>query len=145
MPAVETFKNVPELFEGIFEESIKTRTETMSKTNSRLLWIGCLYIIILSPYLIVDTFKQLGPDDLVHVVKNIPNSRQQIKEVKLRIVFVCLPFMLYLGFKLSCCYRCWYLILGINCGLHQHFDVFPVVTAKMVTFNPSQSQFYNFR
>lgn len=31
---------------------------------------------------ILDTFKQLGPDDLVHVVKNIPNSRQQIKEVR---------------------------------------------------------------
>lgn len=25
----------------------------------------------------------MGPDDLVHVVKNIPNSRQQIKEVNL--------------------------------------------------------------
>jgi len=31
MPAVETFKNVPELFEGNFEESIKARTEVMSK------------------------------------------------------------------------------------------------------------------
>ena len=31
---------------------------------------------------LLGTFKQLGPDDLVHVVKSIPNSRQQIKEVK---------------------------------------------------------------
>jgi hypothetical protein len=30
----------------------------------------------------------LGPDDLVHVVKNIPNSRQHIKEVKEKVKFL---------------------------------------------------------
>lgn len=30
MPAVETFKNIPELFEGTFEESLKVRSETLS-------------------------------------------------------------------------------------------------------------------
>jgi hypothetical protein len=34
MPAVETFKNIPELFEGTFEESIKVRTETLSNKKS---------------------------------------------------------------------------------------------------------------
>lgn len=80
MPAVETFKNVPELFEGISEESIKTRTETMSKNKVIAHNITLSYL---------DTFKQLGPDDLVHVVKNIPNSRQQIKEVKGKEIIIC--------------------------------------------------------
>lgn len=40
-----------------------------------------LYLYLL---LYLGTFKQLGPDDLVHVVKSIPNSRQQIKEVNMR-------------------------------------------------------------
>lgn len=84
MPAVETFKNVPELFEGTYEESIKVRSETLSKQIKRKKrreregsynCSVCLFCCFLG------TFKHLGPDDLVHVVKNIPNSRQHIKEV----------------------------------------------------------------
>lgn len=70
MPS-ESFRDVPELFESKLEESLEARTSATSKVNQE------------SPSFTqyLGTFKQLGPADLVHVVKIIPNSRQHVKEV----------------------------------------------------------------
>ena len=67
----EAFKDIPELFESSYEESLMVRTEALSTPRA----------MHNHPSNNVDTFKQLGPADLVHVTKTIPNSRQQVKEV----------------------------------------------------------------
>jgi hypothetical protein len=118
MPS-ESFRDIPELFESSLEESLKARTKSLSK-RAKIIIILILLLIIIIIFITVlkGTFNQLGPADLVHVVKTIPNSRHHIKEVPGVCGAICSVIQMFLGFQLSLRFGSGHVIIFFNCCLH---------------------------